>query len=88
MLSSIAEKTMTMLPRIRPHQALLDHMSRYVTRNLKNRSHKILRLWTKHCEYILAQKCRRGQQMATLYTKLWDDRALRELFHRFRKQVR
>lgn len=69
------------------HTILLNRMSRYITQNLKNRSHIILRLWTEHCEYILAQKCRRGQQMISLYTKMWDDRALKELFHRFRKQV-
>lgn len=69
------------------HRALLDHMGQYVTRNLKNRSHTILRLWTDHCEYIAAQRCRRAQQMACLYTRLWEDRALRELMRRLRKQV-
>lgn len=69
------------------HRALLDHMSQYVTRNLKNRSHTILRLWTDHCEYIAAQRCRRAQQMACLYTRLWEERALRELMRRIRKQV-
>lgn len=69
------------------HARLLYRMQHYVASNLKNRSHTILRLWTDHCEYIIAQKCRRGQQMVSLYTKIWDDRALRELFHRFRRQV-
>lgn len=69
------------------HTILLDRMSQYVTQNLKNRSHIILRLWTEHCEYIIAQKCRRGQQMVSLYTKIWDDRKLRELFNKFRRQV-
>ena len=66
---------------------LIDRMSRYIALNLKNRSHKILRVWTDHCEYIIAQKCRRGQQMIDLYTKIWDDHALKELLHRFRRQV-
>lgn len=62
-------------------------MSQYVTRNLKNRAHTILRLWTDHCEYIAAQRCRRAHQMACLYTRLWEERALRELMRRIRKQV-
>lgn len=66
---------------------LLNRMSQYVTQNLKNRSHIILRLWTEHCEYIMAQKCRRGQQMVSLYTKIWDDHKLRELFKKIRRQV-
>lgn len=82
-----ADKVINVMMTRLSHARLLDRMQHYVASNLKNRSHTILRLWTDHCEYIIAQKCRRGQQMVSLYTKIWDDRALRELFHRFRRQV-
>lgn len=88
--SSSSSAATHQLPLLRRHhraRALLDHMSQYVQRNLKNRSHTILRLWTEHCEYIVAQRCRRAQQMAALYGRLWEERALRELMRRIRKQV-
>lgn len=66
---------------------LKQHLERYITNNVKNRSRIILRLWTDHCEYILAQRFRRGQQMICLYRRIWDEQALRELFLRFRRQV-
>lgn len=66
---------------------LKQHLERYITNNVKNRSRIILRLWTDHCEYILAQRFRRGQQMICLYRRMWDEQALRELFLRFRRQV-
>lgn len=79
---------MVVSARLPQNVRLLNRMHQYLAANLKNRSHKILRLWTDHCEYIVAQKCRRGQQMISLYTKIWDDHKLRELFLRFRRQVR
>ena len=66
---------------------LLCHISKYITNNLKDKSDSILRLWADHCEYILAQRFRRGQQMICLYTKIWEDRALKQLLQEFRRQV-
>lgn len=60
---------------------------RYFTHNVKNRSRTILRLWMEHCEYIVAQRFRRGQQMVCLYRRMWEERALKELLLQFRRQV-
>lgn len=40
-----------------------------------------------HCEYILSQRIRRGQQMLSLYTKICGDEELRELLSRLRRHV-
>lgn len=66
---------------------ILNYISNYIGQNLKNQSHKILRLWGDQCEYILAHRFRRGQQILCHYSKLWEERALKELLYRFRKQV-
>lgn len=63
------------------------HLEQYVTQNVKNRSRIILRLWMNHCEYIVAQRFRRGQQMICLYRRIWEEQALRELLQRFRRKV-
>lgn len=55
--------------------------------NLKDSSNITLKLWVDHCEYILAQRFRRGQQIATFYHRIWGDHALKELLKGFRKQV-
>lgn len=69
------------------YKMILSRMNNYIATNLKNRSDTILRLWAGQCENILAQRFRRGQQMLSLYAKIWEDRALKELFHRLRRQV-
>lgn len=69
------------------HPNIVNKISNYVKSNIKDRSDSILRLWTDQCEYIIAQRFRRGQQMIHLYTRLWEDRALKELIFRLRKQV-
>lgn len=70
------------------HELLkVKQFDRYFTRNVKNRSRIILRLWADHCEYIVAQRFRRGQQMLCLYRRLWDEQAFRTIIHQFRKQV-
>lgn len=60
----------------------------YLTNTVKNRSRRILRLWTDHCEYIVAQRFRRGQQMIFLYRRIWDEQALRRIVQQLRKQVK
>ncbi|KAF5299232.1 hypothetical protein FQA39_LY02405 [Lamprigera yunnana] len=58
-----------------------------VPRTLKNQSAGILRLWVRQCEFVFAQRVRRGQQMISLYTKLWEERALVELLSKMRRQI-
>lgn len=70
------------------YKMVLARMNNYIAANLKNRSDTILRLWAAQCENIIAQRFRRGQQVLSLYAKIWEDRALKELFLRFRRQVR
>lgn len=62
-------------------------IDQYLTKTVKNRSRLILRLWSDHCEYIVAQRFRRGQQMLCLYRRIWDEQALRGIVQLFRKQV-
>ncbi|GAB0091117.1 stAR-related lipid transfer protein 7, mitochondrial [Sergentomyia squamirostris] len=70
-----------------PRRVLFTKVQRYFVNHVKNRSDRILRLWADHCEYILSQRLRRGQQMLSLYTKMWSDEELRALLMRFRRQV-
>lgn len=73
---------------LRLHELIkVKQFERYFTQNVKNRSRIILRLWADHCEYIVAQRFRRGQQMLCLYRRLWDERAFRGIIQQFRKQV-
>lgn len=63
-------------------------IDQYFTKTIKNRSCRILRLWTDHCEYIIAQRFRRGHQMICLYRRIWDEQALRGIVQQLRKQVK
>lgn len=58
-----------------------------IPRTLKDQSEGVLKVWARQCECVLAQRLRRGQQMFSLYTRLWEERALKEFFSRMRKQV-
>ncbi|KAF5286653.1 hypothetical protein FQR65_LT12484 [Abscondita terminalis] len=55
-------------------------------RTLKEQSAGVLRIWAHQCECVFAQRLRRGQQMFSLYTKLWEERALKDLLSKMRKQ--
>lgn len=55
--------------------------------HLKAHSSKILRTWVHQCECVLAQRLRRSQQMFFLYSKLWEEQALREFIKRMRQQL-
>lgn len=72
-----------------PLQQLLriKYFEQYFARTVKNRSRHILRLWTDHCEYIMAQRFRRGQQILCLYRRIWDEQALRRIVQLLRIQV-
>lgn len=58
-----------------------------IPHNLKEHSSKILRSWVHQCECVVAQRLRRSQQMFCLYSKLWEEQALKEFFNRMRHQV-
>ncbi|XP_055619782.1 stAR-related lipid transfer protein 7, mitochondrial-like isoform X1 [Toxorhynchites rutilus septentrionalis] len=66
---------------------VLRKINRYLHKNVKDQSPNILRLWATQCEFVFAQQLRRSQQIFTLYAKIWEERALRELLKRFRGQV-
>lgn len=65
----------------------IKYFDQYFAKTIKNRSRRILRLWTDHCEYIIAQRFRRGQQMLCLYRRIWDEQALRGIVQQIQKQV-
>jgi hypothetical protein len=58
-----------------------------VPRSLKDQSSSVLRVWAHQCECVLAQRLRRGQQMFCLYSKLWEERALREFIKQMRNRL-
>lgn len=66
---------------------VLRKINRYLRKNVRDQSPSILRLWATQCEFVFAQQLRRSQQIFTLYAKIWEERALRELLRRFRGQV-
>lgn len=67
--------------------ACLHRMRDAFVKNLKERSNITLRLWADHCEYILAQRFRRGQQIFTFYHRIWGEHALIQLLYGFRRQI-
>lgn len=54
--------------------------------SLQKHSFLILSTCAQQCECVLAHRIRRGQQIFNLYSKLWDEVALREFGHRLRQQ--
>lgn len=46
---------------------------------LKSHSTKIVQNCVQNCEYVLAHRLRRSQQMVSLYVKLWDKMTLQHL---------
>lgn len=55
--------------------------------SLKEQSVHIVRECTQQCERVLAHRIRRCQQIFSLYSKLWDEVALRELMKKMRHQI-
>ncbi|XP_069671090.1 stAR-related lipid transfer protein 7, mitochondrial-like [Periplaneta americana] len=55
--------------------------------SLKEHSVHIVRVCTQQCECVLAHRIRRGQQIFSLYSKLWDEVALKELMKKMRHQL-
>lgn len=58
-----------------------------VPENLKNQSAVAVRTWAHQCECVIAQRFRRGQQMFCLYSKLWEEKALKEFLRKMKLQV-
>lgn len=54
---------------------------------LKANSVSIVRHCTEQCEFVIAHRIRRSQQIFSLYTKLWDEVALRQFIRRLRGQL-
>ncbi|XP_030754646.1 stAR-related lipid transfer protein 7, mitochondrial-like [Sitophilus oryzae] len=50
----------------------------------KSNSEKTFKMWIRQFECVIAQRVRRGQQMFSLYSRLWEERALKELVRRLR----
>lgn len=66
---------------------VLNRIRTYLGQHLRDRSDSILRLWGDHCEYIIAQRFRRGQQILSLYSRIWGERAMKEMLLLFRKRL-
>ncbi|KAF7281753.1 hypothetical protein GWI33_004311 [Rhynchophorus ferrugineus] len=62
------------------------HFSKWSDQGIFKESNpeKTLKLWVRQFEFVCAQRVRRGQQMFTLYSKWWEERALKELMKRLR----
>lgn len=54
---------------------------------LKANSVNIVRNCTEQCEFVIAHRIRRSQQIFSLYTKLWDEVALRQFIKRLGGQL-
>lgn len=54
---------------------------------LKNESVTCIKTWTRQCECVSAQQVRRAQQMFCLYSKLWEEHALKEFFKVMRQRI-
>lgn len=53
----------------------------------KTSPEKTLKTWAQQFEFVFAQRVRRGQQMICLYSRWWEERALREFLKRLRASV-
>lgn len=45
---------------------------------------KTLKMWAQQFEFVFAHRVRRGQQMICLYSKWWEEKALKEFFKRLK----
>lgn len=77
------------LPRMCEGRGVFDILKRGILRiplNLKEHSVQVVKMCTRQCECVIAHRIRRGHQMFCLYTKMWDEAALRTLVSKFKKQ--
>lgn len=54
---------------------------------LKEQSLHVVRACVQQCEWVLAHRIRRGQQIFSLYSRLWDEVALKEFMKKMRYQL-
>lgn len=54
---------------------------------LKEHSVNIVKLCTQQFEFVVAHRIRRGQQVFSLYNKIWDEKALQDIINKIRKQL-
>ncbi|KAJ8957267.1 hypothetical protein NQ318_007831 [Aromia moschata] len=50
-------------------------------------SNNVLKVWIHHCECVFAQRLRRCQQMFCLYSKWWEEQALKECVQKMRQTL-
>jgi hypothetical protein len=75
---------------LRTRDTLLQRVKQGVERfplSLREQSVHIVRVCAQQCEWVLAHRIRRGQQIFSLYSRLWDEVALKELMKRMRRQL-
>lgn len=53
----------------------------------KLQTKEMLKVWAHHCECVLAQRIRRFQQMFSLYSSWWEERALREIVKKMKQSL-
>ncbi|XP_018567635.1 stAR-related lipid transfer protein 7, mitochondrial-like isoform X2 [Anoplophora glabripennis] len=47
----------------------------------------VLKIWVHHCECVFAHRIRRCQQMVCLYSKWWEEQALKDFFQKMRQTL-
>lgn len=47
----------------------------------------VLKIWVHHCECVFAQRIRRCQQMVCLYSKWWEEQALKDFLQKMRQTL-
>ncbi|CAG9769285.1 unnamed protein product [Ceutorhynchus assimilis] len=65
-------------------EQLFDKARMYRLLFSKSSPENTLKVWARQFEFVFAQRVRRGQQMICLYSKWWEERALKEFFRRLR----
>lgn len=66
---------------------LLLHAFKNIPVFLKSHSNKIVSNCVRSCEFVIAHRVRRSQQMLCLYSKLWDEAALQQFINKLKGQL-
>ncbi|CAH1176946.1 unnamed protein product [Phaedon cochleariae] len=53
----------------------------------RNGANNLLKVWAHHCECVLAQRLRRCHQMFCLYSKWWEEKALKDFMRKMRQSL-
>lgn len=54
---------------------------------LKSHSNKIVSNCVRSCEFVIAHRVRRSQQMLCLYSKLWDEAVMQQFINKLKGQL-